>query len=44
MNMEKKDYPQVYLEEYKYRIKKIKMPGFLDVELGSDSSPDSEWL
>ena len=40
--MEKKNHPQVHLEECKYRIKKIKMPGFIDVELWSDSSSDSE--
>ena len=42
MKMEKKNYPQVYLEEFKYKIKKIKMPGFIDVELKSDSSSNSE--
>ena len=42
MKMEKKSYPQVYLEECKYKIKKIKMPGFIDVELESESSSDSE--
>ena len=38
----KKNYPQVYIEECKYKIKKIKMHGFIDVELGSDSSSDSK--
>ena len=33
MKMEKKDYPQVYLEECKYKIKKIKIPGFIGAEL-----------
>ena len=42
--MEKKNYPQVYLEECKYKEKKIKMPEFIDVELKSDSSSGSEWL
>ena len=42
MKMEKKNYPQVYLEECKYKIKKINMPGFVDAELGSDSSSDFE--
>ena len=41
MKMEKKSYPQVYLEECKYKIKK-NMPGFIDVELELDSSSDSE--
>ena len=42
MTMEKKNYPQVYLEEYKYKIKKTKIPGFIDVELVPDSSFGSE--
>ena len=42
MKMDKKNYPQVYLEEYKYEIKKIKTPEFIDAELKSDSSTDSE--
>ena len=42
MKMDKKDYPQVYLEECKYKIKRIKMPEFIDVELKSDSSSDSQ--
>ena len=42
MKMDKKNYPQVYLEEYKYEIKKIKTPEFVDAELKSDSSSDSE--
>ena len=41
LRVEKKNYPQFYLEECKYKIKKIKMPGFIDVELESDSSSDS---
>ena len=32
MKIEKKNYPQVYLEECKYKTKKIKMPGFTDVD------------
>ena len=42
MKMEKKNDPQVYLEECKYKIKKIKISGFIDVELESDPSSDSE--
>ena len=42
MKMEKKNYPQVYLEECKYKVKKKKMPEFIDVELESDSSYDSD--
>ena len=40
MNIDKKNHPQVYLEECKYRIKKIKIPKFIKTELKSDS--DSE--
>ena len=40
MNIYKKNHPQVYLEECKYRIKKIKIPKFIKTELKSDS--DSE--
>ena len=42
MKMEKKNYPQVYLEECKYKIKKIKMPEFIDIKVESASSSDSE--
>ena len=44
MKIWKKNYPQVYLEKCKYKIRKRKMPGFTDVELESDSSSGSEWL
>ena len=37
MRMEKKNYPQVYLEECKYKPKKIKMTKFIDTELESKS-------
>ena len=42
MRMEKKNYPQVYLEECKYRIKKIQMSRFINTELKSESEPGSE--
>ena len=42
MRMEKKNYPQAYLEECKYKIKKIQMSRFLNTELDSDSGSDSE--
>ena len=42
MRMDKKNYPQVYLEECKYRVKKIQMSRFINTELESDSEPDSE--
>ena len=38
----KKNHPQVYLEEYKYRIKKTQMPKFIKNELKSDSESDSD--
>ena len=43
MKMEKKkNYPQVFLEECKYKIKKKKMSKFIDDELQLDSDSDSE--
>ena len=42
MKIGKKNYPQVYLEECTYRIKKIKMSRFISTELNSESEPDSE--
>ena len=39
----KKNHPQVYLEECKYRVKKIQMSRFINTELKSDSeSSDSD--
>ena len=42
MKMYKKYVPQVYLEEWKYKIKKIQMSRFINVELDLDSESDSE--
>ena len=44
MRMEKKNYPQIYLEECKYRVKKAKMTEFIEAELesGSESELESE--
>ena len=42
MRIEKNNYAQVYLEECKYQIKKIKMSEFTDAELKPDSSCDSK--
>ena len=42
MRMDKKNYQQVYLEECKYRVKKIQMSRFISTELESDSDSDSE--
>ena len=41
MKIEKKNYPQVYLEECQYKAKKIQTPRFLNAELESDSESDS---
>ena len=42
MRIDKKNHPQVYLEECKYRIKKIQMSRFVNTELKSDLDSDSE--
>ena len=42
MRMDKKNHPQVYLEECKYRIKKIQMSRFINTELKSDSVSESD--
>ena len=42
MKMEKNDYPQVYLEECKYKIKQTKMSKFINMELVLDSESESE--
>ena len=43
MRIEKKNYPQVYLEECKYKPKKIKMTKFIDNELESESESELEF-
>ena len=40
--MNKKNYPQVYLEECKYKIKKIHTLKFINTELETDSESDSD--
>ena len=40
MGMEKKNYPQVYLEECRYKIKKTKMTNFIKAELESESESE----
>ena len=42
MRMEKKNYPQVYLEVCKYRTKKTKMTKFIEAELESESESELE--
>ena len=42
LRIDKKNHLQVYLEECKYRAKKIQMSTFINIELKSDSASDSE--
>ena len=42
MRMDEKNYLQVYLEECKYKVKKIQMSRFIKAELESDSESDLE--
>ena len=42
MKMDKKNYPQVYLEKCKYKTKKIQMSRFINAELESDSELASD--
>ena len=42
MRTEKEDYPQVYLDECKYKIRKIQMTRFINTELDLDSGLDLE--
>ena len=40
LRIDKKNHPQFYLEECKYKIKKKRMPKFINNELKSDSESD----
>ena len=42
LRINKKNHPQVYLEECKYKIEKTQMPIFIKTELKSDSDSDLE--
>ena len=42
LKMNKKNYPQVYLEECKYKVKKINTARFINIELELDSKSDVE--
>ena len=42
LKMNKNNYPQVYLEECKYKVKKINTPKFINIELELDSESDVE--
>ena len=46
MKIKNKNYPLVYLEECKYKVKKKKKSEFIDAELKSESELESgsEWL
>ena len=43
MRMEKKNYPQVYLEECKHRMKKTKMTKFIEAEIELESESELEY-
>ena len=40
LKIDKKAYPQAYLEEYKYKLKKRKIVNFIDSEIIDDSDSD----
>ena len=40
--MNKKNYPQVYLEKCKYKLKKVNTPSFINIELEADPESDLE--
>ena len=42
LKMNKKNYPQVYLEECKYKVKRINAPIFMNVKLESNLESDVE--
>ena len=42
LKMNKKNYPQVYLEECKYKVKKIRTPRFINIELETNSESNTE--
>ena len=42
LKMNKKNYPQVYLEECKYKVKQLRTPRFINIELESDLESDVE--
>ena len=42
MEMNKKNCPKVYLEECKYKAKKLHTPRFINIESETDSEPDMQ--
>ena len=41
LKVDKKSYPQVYLEQSKYKIRKRELKNFIDYEIDSDSDYES---
>ena len=42
VRINKKNHPQIYLEECKYKIKKTRIPKFINTEIKSDSDSETE--
>ena len=42
LKIDKKAYPQAYLEEFKYKLKKRKPASFIDSEIIDDDSDDDD--
>ena len=42
MKIEKKNYPKVYLEQFKFKIKNKKVINFIDVELDLDTNDSDD--
>ena len=42
LKVDKKSYPQVYLEQCEYKVKKKEMKSFIDYQIGSDSDYESD--
>ena len=42
LTIDKKNQPQVYLQEHKYKMKKTQMPKFINTKLKSDSESESD--
>ena len=42
LKMNKKNHPQIYLEECKYKVKQVRTPRFINTELDLDSESDIE--
>ena len=41
LKIDKKEYPQAYLEEWKYKLKKRKLVSFIDSEIIDDDSDEN---